>query len=52
MRTRLFVVLLVLAIAGAFGAGWWIRGRSDPSWEDRTHEAADHINEAVRSLTR
>jgi len=52
MRTRLFVVLLVLAAAGAFAFGWWYRGRSSPSPEDRIRESAEHMRDAIESLTR
>lgn len=43
--------LLVAALLG-FGAGWWLRDWSDDSVEHRAHEAAEHMRDAVRSLTR
>lgn len=52
MRPRLFVVLLILAAAGAFGAGWWLRGRSGPSPEERTREATERVRDAFKALTR
>ncbi len=52
MRTRLFVLVLVVAAAAAFAAGWWYRGRENPSVEDRTREATEHMKEAIKSLTR
>jgi hypothetical protein len=51
VRRRLFLLLLLLAAAAGFGAGWWFRGRSGGSIEDRAREAADRVRESVESLT-
>ncbi len=52
MRTKLFVLFLVLAALGGFFGGWWYRGRSNPSVEDKIHEATEHLRDAGRALTR
>ena len=52
MRTRIFVVLLVLAAAGAFAGGWWYRGRAEPTPEARLKESTEHMRRAIESLTR
>ncbi len=43
-------IVLVAAVAG-FAAGWWWRDRHEDSIERRTHEAAEHMKDAVRALT-
>jgi hypothetical protein len=48
---RLLALLVVLAAAAGFAAGWWYRDRSGDSIERRTKEAAEHMRDAVRSLT-
>ncbi len=52
MRNRLFALFLVLAALGGFYAGWWYRGRSNPSVEDKLHEATERLRDAGRALTR
>ncbi len=50
-RAVLVLFLVVAAIVG-FGLGWWLRDRSDDSVERRIQQAAEHIRQAGRSLTR
>ncbi len=50
-RAVLLLFLVVAALVG-FGLGWWVRDRTDDSVEHRAHEAAEHMRDAVRSLTR
>jgi hypothetical protein len=50
-RTTL-LVLLALAAAAGFCAGWVVHSRTDPSIEARAHRAADHLRDAARDLTR
>jgi hypothetical protein len=54
MRPARLVFLLSLALAAilGFGAGWWARASSEVSLEQRAHEAARHLQDAFRSLTR
>lgn len=53
MRHGKLVALLVLVAATAgFAAGWWWRGRSDHSIERRAEEAAEHMKDAVKALTK
>jgi hypothetical protein len=52
MRTKLFILILVLAALGGFYAGWWYRGRTHPSVEDRIHEETERLRDATRALTR
>ncbi len=47
-----FVLSLVIAAILGLGLGWWLRGSTDESVESRAHKAAEHMREAVRSLTR
>lgn len=49
---KLLAVLVLVAAAAGFAAGWWWRDRSDHSIERRTEEAAEHMKDAVRALTR
>jgi hypothetical protein len=51
VRRRLFLLLLLLAAAAGFGAGWWFRGRSGGSIEDRARETAEQVRDRVKSLT-
>jgi hypothetical protein len=48
----IFLLSLALAAIFGFGAGWWARASSEASVEQRAHEAARHLQEAFRSLTR
>ncbi len=47
-----YLLSLVVAALLGFGAGYWFRDSTDDSVEHRAHEAARHMQEAVRSLTR
>jgi hypothetical protein len=47
-----FLLSLALAAILGFGAGWWARSTSDESVEQRAHEAARHLQDAYRALTR
>ncbi len=49
---KLLVLLLLVAAAVGFAAGWWYRDRHDDSIEHRTREAAEHMKDAVRALTK
>jgi hypothetical protein len=52
-RDRLVLLLsLVIAALLGFGVGWWFRDASDDSVEHRAHEAAQHVRDAFRALTR
>jgi hypothetical protein len=51
VRLRILLLALALAAAAAFAAGWWWRGRSGPSLEERAHEAAEQVRDAVKSVT-
>ncbi len=52
-RDRLvFLVSLIIAALLGFGIGWLVRDYSEDSVERRAHEAARHVREAFRSLTR
>ncbi len=50
-RAVLLLSLVIAAIIG-FGLGWWLRDSSTDSVESRAHHAAQHMREAIRSLTR
>jgi hypothetical protein len=51
-RVIFFLCLVAAALLG-IGLGWWLRDASDEdSVEHRAHQAAEHMREAVRSLTR
>jgi hypothetical protein len=49
---RLLALSVLLAAAAGFAAGWWWRDRSDHSMERRAEEAAEHMKDAVRALTK
>jgi hypothetical protein len=48
---KILALLVVLAVAVGFAAGWWYRDSHDDSIEHRTKEAAEHMKDAFRSLT-
>jgi hypothetical protein len=50
-RVRLLLALLLAGLLG-FGAGWWLRARSDTPLEVRARNALLHVREAFHELTR
>jgi hypothetical protein len=50
-RARLLLALLLAGLLG-FGAGWWLRARSNTPLEVRARKAVMHVREAFHTLTR
>ncbi len=50
-RALFFLSLIVAALLG-FGIGWWLRDHADAPVEERARQAAEHVRDAFRSLTR
>ncbi len=48
----IFILSLIVAALLGFGIGWWLRDRSEDSLEHRARDAAQHVRDAFRSLTR